>query len=105
MKTTTREAVQIPMTPGKGEVWFSINLGLIENIAALYALLYALKFDPKLAWIRSRTGVEVHALLHYEQRLEIHSPINLFEREKEILADVIDPDALRFVMGLTKVTV
>ena len=59
MKTTTREAVQIPITPSKGEVWFSINLGLIEDVSALYALLYALKFDTKLAWIRSKTGIEV----------------------------------------------
>jgi hypothetical protein len=100
---TPTEVVQIPLMPDRGHIWFSINLSLVDDIPALYALLRALKFEPKLAYKQTRNGIEIHLLLHHEKREELTEPANLFEQEQMILADFLpDPNAMRFTCGLTK---
>ncbi len=98
-----KTAIQIPLRPQRGEIWFSINLGLIEDVPGLYSLLAELGFTPQLAYKETREGIEVHLLLDHLQNLRMEEPPNeLYEREQQVLADAINPDAIHFTCGLTR---
>lgn len=96
-------AIKIPTLPSRGEIWFSINLGLIEDVPALYQALSELNLKPQLAYKQFAGGTEVHLLLHHEVRDEMaEPPHDLFEHEQRTLADIIDPNAMSFSCGLTR---
>ncbi len=98
-----KTAIQIPLRPQRGEIWFSINLGLIEDVPSLYGLLAELEFKPQLAYKETREGTEVHLLLDHLQNMQLEEPPDeLYEREQQVLANAIDPDAIHFTCGLTR---
>ncbi len=97
-------AIKIPIRPGKGEIWFSINLQLIDDIPALYALLHQLDFQaPQFGWLQYPNGdTEIHLVLHHETRLRLEAPPNeLFWEAQQQLANAIDTAAIRFAVCFT----
>lgn len=101
METTT--VTKIPLRPSPGEVWFFINLNLVEDVPATYRLVQSLGYEPKLAYRETRDGTEVHLLLHYEKREMVEDSLWAeFEEHQYTLADAINTDAIHFMWGHTK---
>jgi hypothetical protein len=102
---TNPSAVRIPVHSGRGEIWFSINLGLIQNVPKLYELLKELGFHaPKLAYKQYPDGeIEIHLLLHHETRLVLEQPPDeLYWEEQMRLANEIDPEAITLSAGIAR---
>jgi hypothetical protein len=53
-------------------------------------------------YLSTYTGIEIHALLHYEERQldSLLEPNELDERIERLIEFVINPDAIRFVYGI-----
>lgn len=101
--TMNEVSIQIPTVLSPGEIWFSINLGLVSNLAELFTALTSLGFTPVIAHKRMSDGIEVHVLLHHEKRESLpYPPHELFEKEQRVLADLINPNAMSFSCGLTR---
>lgn len=99
----TTKPVQIPLAPKPGEVWFFINLGLIDDVSGLYALVKALGFTPRLAYRWDMADLEICLLLYHGIIPGMaEPPRELYQREQEILADAINTDAMHFCCGLTR---
>jgi hypothetical protein len=106
MTTTEVAAIQIPLRPQPGEVWFTINLNLVEDVPALYALVRSLGYAPTLAYRQTKAGMEIHLLLYHEQRPILETPVwDEFEQSMYALSDVIHTDAVHLLCGLTKIAV
>jgi hypothetical protein len=104
--TTIDDVTVIPTRPGRGEIWFSIDLAYVKDLTALYKLLGQIGFDsPVLTHRITHKGLwEDHLLLHYERRETLGTEEDLYEHEQWVLADsedILDPDGIRFTCGLT----
>jgi hypothetical protein len=104
--TTIDDVTIIPTRPGRGEIWFSIDLAYVKDLTALFNLVGELGFNNPVLTHRRQEGLwEDHLLLHYERRETLESPPDeLFEHEQYALADaedILDPDGIRFTCGLT----
>ena len=97
------KAMKIPLAPRRGEIWFFINLNLIDDVPGLYALVKALGFTPRLAYRWNMEDLEICLLLYYGNiPCMTKPPHELYEREQEILANTINTDAMHFCCGLCK---
>jgi len=101
---TQMTTTEIPLRVQPGEIWFWLDLSLVDDVPEVYALVKALGFTPRLAFRRIREQVEI-CLLLYQGTLPgmTTPPDELFEREQQILSNAIDPDAMHFVCGLSQV--
>lgn len=102
MKTIdTTNPVQIPLAPKRGEIWFFIDLALIDDVPGLYALVQALGFSPRLAYRWDMENLQICLLLYHGSIPGMTQPPGeLYEREQEILANTINTDAMHFCCGL-----
>lgn len=102
--TDNTKILELPSRMERGEVRFSINLALIDDVPALYQLLHRLGFTkPELALMHYRSGPEVHLLLYRHVFSELlQSPDAFYEHEQQVLANAINTDAIRFTCGLTR---
>lgn len=102
---TTTATVEIPLNPKAGEIWFWLDLSLIEDVPETYALVKALGLIPRLAFRRIREEIEICLLLyHGNMPGMVAPPDDLFEREQRILSDAINPESMHFTCGLARVT-
>lgn len=96
--------VEIPIFPAPGEMWFSINLDLVQEseLPGLLNLLERYGLPPTPAF----RGEESHYLL-WQGRQEnlLHPPDDLFVELQQELSDCINPDAISFRCCLTPATV
>lgn len=90
---------QIPSVPEPGSVYLSVNLAQ-SNPGRVWELAKQLGLSPELVYMPTLRGVEIHALLHHEQR----QPGSLLGSDFDELTDAlidggIDSQAIRFVYG------
>ncbi|NEQ29620.1 MAG: hypothetical protein F6K04_01255 [Leptolyngbya sp. SIO4C5] len=86
------DIAQIPTIPPKGKAYLSVNLAL-ANPGQVWAIAEQLGFTPKLVYLVTRLGIEIHCLLHEGE----YSDSVDFETEIEAMRDAdIDIDAIRF---------
>ncbi|GAB4379710.1 MAG: hypothetical protein Kow00121_34390 [Elainellaceae cyanobacterium] len=101
MQTTTIPNVrQLPRVPKPGELYLSINLATADP-GQVWELARQLGFTPELAYLPTTAGIEIHALLHHEERqlgslLDIHE---FDDRLEQLMEAGINPEAIRFVYG------
>jgi hypothetical protein len=91
---------QLPRIPRSGEIYLSIDLAMADP-GSVWELAKLLGFAPELAYLPTTRGIEIHALLHHEQR-QLSSLLDtddFDERIESLMAGGIDPDAIRFVYG------
>ena len=101
MQTATIPNVrQLPRVPKPGELYLSINLAMSDP-GQVWEWSKQFGFNPELAYLPTTAGIEIHALLHYEQRsLSSLLEANEFDEQIELLMETgLDPDAIRFVYG------
>lgn len=90
---------QLPPIPEPGSVYLSVNLahvspGLVWELARQFGL------SPELVYMRTLRGVEIHALMHHEQRAVGSLLGNELGNWVDALVDGgIDSQAIRFVYG------
>jgi hypothetical protein len=99
MTTATIQGIKsIPSIPRKGEHYLSVNLAIVDP-AEVWEIAKALGFKPQLVQITNRFGIEIHALLFFEQREG--EPLGWTDLDNKIdeLADRIDTRAIRHVYG------
>ncbi|NJO41817.1 MAG: hypothetical protein HC769_33600 [Cyanobacteria bacterium CRU_2_1] len=90
---------QLPPIPEPGSVYLSVNLAHVSP-GLVWGLARQLGLCPELAYMQTLRGVEIHALLHHEQR----QPDSLLGDDFDPLTDAlvdggIDSTAIRFVYG------
>lgn len=90
---------QIPPIPEPGSVYLSINLAHISP-GLVWELSRQLSLSPELVYLSTLRGIEIHALLHHEQR----QPDSVLGDDFDLLTDSlvdagIDSTAIRFVYG------
>jgi hypothetical protein len=89
----------IPTIPGVGEIYISVNLALADP-GTIWQLAKEQGFNPQIVYLTYRTGIEIHALLHYEQRPKGSVMGYEFEDRLDALEEGgIDSDAIRVVYG------
>lgn len=88
----------IPYIPRKGEHYLSVNLAMVDP-AKFWRTAEDLGFQPELVQVNHRFGIEVHALLLFEQTNG--DPLETHEWDDRIdqLAERINPDAIRHTYG------
>lgn len=88
----------ISFVPLQGEHSLCVNLALVDP-ALVWDVAKELGFNPELVQIASRFGIEIHALLFFEQT--DGEPMGWTELDSKIeqLADRIAPSAIRHVYG------
>lgn len=97
----TANTVEIPLAPKPGEIWFFIDLALIDDVPGLYALVKALGFTPRLAYRWDMENLQICLLLYHGSIPGLtEAPNELYKREQEILANAINTDAMHFCSGL-----
>ncbi|GEM_PF-6962060 len=90
-----RTAIEIPLIPQPGEIWFYVDLALIDDVLGLYELLAELNITPKIAYTQTREGIEVALLLAYERREHMpEPPDDFYWKEQQALANAIDTEAI-----------
>lgn len=90
---------QIPPIPEPGSVYLSVNLAHISP-GLVWELSRHLSLSPELVYLSTLRGVEIHALLHYEQRQPDSLLGDDFDSLTDALVDAgIDSTAIRFVYG------
>ncbi|MBW4621370.1 MAG: hypothetical protein KME17_18670 [Cyanosarcina radialis HA8281-LM2] len=91
---------QLPRIPHPGEIYLSIDLAMADP-GKVWELAKELGFTPELAYLPTSLGIEIHALLHHEQRqLGSLLDTNDFDDRIESLMEAgINPDAIRIVYG------
>lgn len=98
--------IQIPSNPKPGEIWFYLDLSLIDSakVPDLFALLDTLGLQPKWAYRQLPGALEVCVLLHQGfQEGMTEPPHQLYEQEQNILANALDdPNAMHFLCGLNR---
>lgn len=90
---------QLPPIPESGSVYLSVNLAHVSP-GLVWELARQLSLSPELVYMPTLRGVEIHALLHHEQR----QPDSLLGSDFDQLTDAlvdggIDSAAIRFVYG------
>lgn len=103
--TTDADAIEIPSRPNQGDIWFSINLELLDSdeIEPLHGMLSQLGFDPRPAFKSTASGRERHVLLAHRTFADLPQlPSGLYRYEQQVLSDFINPDAIEFTGSLTK---
>ncbi|MCY7285853.1 MAG: hypothetical protein LH679_20965 [Cyanobacteria bacterium CAN_BIN43] len=97
IKTNVR---QVPRIPSPGEVYISINLGKVDDVKALWDIADSVGFAPELVSIQFPNRVELHLLLHHDQREAGFLLGDDFDQKlDELAAAGISEDAVRFVYG------
>lgn len=88
----------IPYIPNKGDHYLSVNLAIVDP-AQVWEIAKELGFKPQLVQIAHRFGIEIHALLFFEQ-LD-GEPLGWTDLDNKIdeLAERIDTCAIRYVYG------
>jgi|FLYL01.1.fsa_nt_gi hypothetical protein len=67
MTTATIQGIQsIPYLPNKGEHYLSVNLAIVDP-DEVWQIAKGLGFKPQLVQLAHRFGIEIHALLFFEQ--------------------------------------
>jgi hypothetical protein len=90
-----RSAVEIPFRLQPGDIWFYIELALIDDVPALYTLLATMDIKPQLAFMRTPQGIEVLLLLAHENRHSLVSPPDDYYLEaQQTLANAINTEAM-----------
>lgn len=104
MTADTTNVLELPNRLERGEVRFSINLALIDDVPALYELVGSLGFtQPQIVLMHCAKTSEVHLLLHRQVYSQLDEPPHdLYEHEQQVLANAINTDAMHFRCGLTK---
>lgn len=95
MATTTQTAIELPLRLQPGEIQFYIELGLIDDVPGLYALLKTMNIVPQLAYQRTQQGVEILLLLAHDHREVLESaPDEYYWQEQQILSNAINTEAM-----------
>lgn len=99
MTETVQGIKAIPTVPGAGEIYISINLALVDP-GATWQLAKEQGFIPQIVYLSYRSGIEIHALLHHEQRPKGEVLGEEFEERLNALEEGgIDSEAIRVVYG------
>jgi hypothetical protein len=85
--------------PQRGEHWLSINLALVDDVAGAFALAQELGFKPELVQVSNCLGIEIHALLFYEQLSGSPLSTSAIDDKIDQLADRINDAAIRHTYG------
>ncbi|MBD2462284.1 hypothetical protein H6G89_14645 [Oscillatoria sp. FACHB-1407] len=91
---------QLPRIPKRGTIYVSVNLAIADP-GKVWELAKQLGFSPELAYLETRAGIEIHALLH-ESELQIQSLAESHGLDPQIeglMDGGIDPEALRIAYG------
>lgn len=101
MQTTIVPSIkQLPRIPRSGEIYLSVDLAMADP-GRVWELAKLLELTPELAYLPTTRGIEIHALLHHEQR-QLSSLLDtedFDERIESLMSGGINPDAIRFVYG------
>ncbi len=103
MTTTTIEAIKglrtVPSIPRRGEHYLSVNLALADA-GVVWEVAREHGVTPELVQMKGfKDGIEIHALLVFEQ-LDGNPITNLLaDTLSDALADRIDNDAIRHCYG------
>lgn len=90
---------QLPPIPEPGSVYLSVNLAHVSP-GLVWELARQLNLSPELVYLRNLRGVEIHALIHHEQRPANSLLGNELDDWVDALIDGgIDSQAIRFVYG------
>jgi hypothetical protein len=93
--TDERTAIEIPFKLQPGEIWFYLELALIEDVPALYQQLSTMNIKPQLAYMKTLQGIEILLLLAHEKREELlTAPDDYYFEEQKRLADTINCEAM-----------
>lgn len=102
MTTATVKGLRtIRYIPKPGEHQLSINLGMVDA-TTVFEFAQELGVKPEIVQIPTVSGIEIHALLVYEQLKA--SPLAHSELAEKLdeLATKLNPDAIRHVYGRLK---
>jgi hypothetical protein len=99
MTETVQGIKAIPTIPRNAEIYISINLALADP-GTTWQLAKEQGFNPQIVYLTYRTGIEIHALLHHEQRPKGEVLGEEFEERLNALKEGgIDSNAIRVVYG------
>jgi hypothetical protein len=85
--------------PRVGEHYLSINLALVDDVAAVFEIATELGFKPQLVQITTRSTTEIHALLFHEQCQGALISTPDLDDKIDRLADHINEQAIRHTYG------
>lgn len=97
------KAIEIPFTLQRGDIWFYLELALIDDVPALYKLLKTMGISPQFAYMRTPQGIEILLLLAHEHREVLEtSPDDFYWEEQQLLANAINTEAIHCRSGFTR---